>query len=98
MVDGSVLVLTNDGRAVVGTLRGYDQATNLAIEDCHERVFSSARGVERVALGLFFVRGDNVLSLFFLLALFSLCFVVSFLQSDVRSRTSPFCRPKSRAC
>jgi small nuclear ribonucleoprotein (snRNP)-like protein len=67
MVDASVLVLTNDGRAVVGTLRGYDQATNLALEDCHERVFSAAQGVERVPLGLYFVRGDNVLSLSWIL-------------------------------
>ena len=28
-----------------GTLRGYDQATNLILDECHERVYSSkARG------------------------------------------------------
>jgi small nuclear ribonucleoprotein (snRNP)-like protein len=74
MVDASVLVLTNDGRAVVGTLRGYDQATNLALEDCHERVFSRGQGVERVPLGLYFVRGDNVLSFPFFPVVFRLFF------------------------
>jgi U6 snRNA-associated Sm-like protein LSm8 len=36
-----VSVITNDGRNIVGTLRGYDQTTNMIMEDCHERVYSS---------------------------------------------------------
>lgn len=27
-----------------GTLRGYDQATNLILDECHERVYSSKVG------------------------------------------------------
>lgn len=60
MVDNVVSVLTNDGRIIVGMLRGYDQATNLILADARERVFSTKAGVETVSLGLYMVRGDNV--------------------------------------
>ncbi|KAL6757127.1 N-alpha-acetyltransferase 38, NatC auxiliary subunit-like protein [Haematococcus lacustris] len=59
-VDTVVSVITNDGRNLVGTLRGYDQATNLVLAETHERVYSTKQGVEQVPLGLYFVRGDNV--------------------------------------
>jgi len=40
-------------------LRGLDQNTNIIIEDCHERVYTS-QGVQTVELGLYIARGDNV--------------------------------------
>lgn len=43
-----------------GTLKGYDQAINLVLDDSHERVYSSNAGVEQVPLGLYIIRGDNV--------------------------------------
>ncbi|CAD7705000.1 unnamed protein product [Ostreobium quekettii] len=55
-----ITVITNDGRVIVGTLRGYDQTTNLILEDCHERVYSTKYGVEQLVLGLYIIRGDNV--------------------------------------
>lgn len=60
MVDKVVQVVTNDGRVIVGILKGFDQATNIVLEECHERVFSSDSGVEQVVLGLYVVRGDNI--------------------------------------
>ncbi|BDA42692.1 U6 snRNA-associated Sm-like protein LSm8 [Coccomyxa sp. Obi] len=61
MVDSTISVITNDGRVIVGILRGYDQATNLILDECHERVYSSKTGVEQVVLGgLHIVRGDNI--------------------------------------
>ena len=36
-----VSVITNDGRNIVGILRGFDVTNNLILEDCHERVYSS---------------------------------------------------------
>lgn len=60
MVDTMISVITNDGRNIVGTLRGFDQTTNLILEDCHERVFSTMQGVELLPLGLYIIRGDNV--------------------------------------
>ncbi|KAL4856754.1 Sm-like protein [Chlorella vulgaris] len=70
-VDTTVSVITNDGRTIVvgrvvahliisGTLRGYDQATNLILDECHERVYSSKEGVEQLVLGLYVIRGDNI--------------------------------------
>eukprot|EP00968_Pinguiococcus_pyrenoidosus_P007101 scaffold470_cov257-Pinguiococcus_pyrenoidosus.AAC.16 len=43
-----------------GNLRGYDQTTNLILENCHERIFAPDEGVEEVPLGLYIIRGDNV--------------------------------------
>uniref|UniRef100_A0A7S1NW03 U6 snRNA-associated Sm-like protein LSm8 n=1 Tax=Eutreptiella gymnastica TaxID=73025 RepID=A0A7S1NW03_9EUGL len=59
-VDKQVSVITNDGRHIVGTLRGFDQCVNIIIEDSHERVYSTSAGVEQVPLGLFVIRGDNL--------------------------------------
>ena len=36
----TITVITNDGRSIVGILRGYDQATNIVLDECHERVYS----------------------------------------------------------
>ena len=56
----TVSVITNDGRNIVGRLRGYDRAINIILEDSHERAFSSEEGVEQIVLGLYVVRGDNM--------------------------------------
>ena len=47
MVDHVVQIVTNDGRNIVGVLKGFDQTTNVILDECHERVFSSAAGVEQ---------------------------------------------------
>lgn len=59
-VDQIINVITNDGRNIVGILRGFDQATNLILDESHERVYSTDQGVEQVVLGLYIIRGDNV--------------------------------------
>ena len=56
----TVAVVTQDGRMIVGTLKGFDQAVNLILDESHERVFSQANGVEQVVLGLYIIRGDNI--------------------------------------
>mmetsp|Transcript_4688 Transcript_4688/g.13902 ORF Transcript_4688/g.13902 Transcript_4688/m.13902 type:complete len:97 (+) Transcript_4688:128-418(+) len=60
LLNKTITVVTNDGRNLVGHLRGYDQTTNLVLDECHERVFSPDSGVEQVVLGLYIVRGDNI--------------------------------------
>lgn len=55
-----VNIITSDGRIIIGTLRGFDQAINIVVEESFERVFSSSTGVEQVPLGLYIIRGDNV--------------------------------------
>lgn len=59
-VDKVIEVITNDGRVIVGLLKGFDQTTNVILDECHERVFSADAGVEQVMLGLYIVRGDNI--------------------------------------
>ncbi|KAI8322666.1 LSM8-like protein, U6 small nuclear RNA associated [Martensiomyces pterosporus] len=59
-VDQKVTVIMNDGRLVVGMLRGLDQTTNIIMQECQERVFSEDEGVEVVDLGLYLIRGDNI--------------------------------------
>lgn len=55
-----VNVVTADGRIIIGTFRGFDQSINIILEDSHERVFSATEGAEQVLLGLYIIRGDNV--------------------------------------
>ena len=57
MIGKPISVITCDGRNIVGTLRGYDQVTNVILEECHERVYSMDAGVEQVVLGLYIIRG-----------------------------------------
>jgi U6 snRNA-associated Sm-like protein LSm8 len=59
-VDQPISVITNDGRNIVGILKGFDQATNLILDESHERVYSTTEGVEQLVLGLYIIRGDNV--------------------------------------
>ncbi|CAN4099076.1 U4/U6-U5 snRNP complex subunit lsm8 [Datura stramonium] len=60
LVDQTISVITNDGRNIVGVLRGFDQATNLILDESHERVYSTKEGVQQLVLGLYIIRGDNI--------------------------------------
>ena len=53
-------VVTCDGRNIVGTLKGFDQATNVVLRSSHERIFSADEGATKIDLGLYFLRGDNM--------------------------------------
>jgi len=59
-VDRRVLLILQDGRAIVGTLAGYDQKSNVVLSDSKERVYSLDEGVEEIPLGLYLVKGDMV--------------------------------------
>ncbi|KAF5290120.1 hypothetical protein FQA39_LY14901 [Lamprigera yunnana] len=56
----TVSIITSDGRNFIGTLKGFDQTINIILDESHERVYSTATGVEQVMLGLHIIRGDNV--------------------------------------
>ena len=58
--DKVVSIITCDGRNIVGTLKGFDQVTNVVLEDCHERVYSETAGVQQEVLGLYIILGQNV--------------------------------------
>ncbi|XP_047333407.1 sm-like protein LSM8 [Impatiens glandulifera] len=60
LVDQQISVITNDGRNIVGVLKGFDQATNLILDESHERVYSTKEGVQQIVLGLYIIRGDNI--------------------------------------
>ena len=60
LVGKVVLVITLDGRCLVGALKGYDGTANLILGDAHERIFSDDKGMEAEPLGLYIVRGDSV--------------------------------------
>ena len=55
-----VNVITCDGRVIVGILKGFDQAMNVALSHCHERIFSLETAVSVTQLGVYLIRGDNV--------------------------------------
>lgn len=54
------MLLTFDGRTVVGKLSGFDQSCNVVLEKSVERVFCKGQLPKTIGLGLFVVRGDNV--------------------------------------
>ena len=65
------MVVTSDGRIIVGKLMGHDQVQNIILADSHERVYgvkttaasienTSTSTVECVPTGLHVVRGDTV--------------------------------------
>jgi U6 snRNA-associated Sm-like protein LSm8 len=58
-----VLVLTADGRTLIGSLLSCDQLTNLVLSNTIERVIRPADDPEpssEVDHGLYLIRGDNV--------------------------------------
>merc|ERR1711937_264230 len=59
-VNTSISIITSDGRHILGTLKGFDQATNLILEGSKERVYSTDEGVEELDLGLYLMRGDCI--------------------------------------
>nr|KJB45579.1 hypothetical protein B456_007G313600 [Gossypium raimondii] len=56
LVDQTISVITNDGRNIVGVLKGFDQATNIILDESHERVYSTKEGVQQLVLGLYIIR------------------------------------------
>ncbi|KAJ9607750.1 snRNP Sm protein [Cladophialophora chaetospira] len=62
-IDKKVLVITVDGRTLVGTLLSFDQVTNIVLNDTVERIIRPADDPEpssQVSHGLYLVRGDNI--------------------------------------
>jgi len=59
-VDHRVLLILQDGRAIVGLMAGFDQKSNVVLSDSKERVYSIEEGVEEVPLGLYLVKGDMI--------------------------------------
>jgi len=55
-----LMFYTNDSKLLFGRLEGFDQACNLVVLDCHERVFDEKQGAQTMRHGLFMLRGDNV--------------------------------------
>ncbi|KAH9941721.1 LSM-domain-containing protein [Epithele typhae] len=59
-VDHRVLLILQDGRAIVGMMAGFDQKSNVVLSDSKERVYSMDEGVEEIPLGLYLVKGDQI--------------------------------------
>ncbi|KAJ9473104.1 Sm-like protein LSM8 [Diplonema papillatum] len=59
-VDHVVSIITNDGRHLVGTLKGFDQTINVILSESHERVYQTDEPVQQVVTGLSIIRGDDI--------------------------------------
>jgi U6 snRNA-associated Sm-like protein LSm1 len=59
-LDKKLLVVLRDGRNFVGILRSFDQFANMVLQNTVERIFVGNQYCEK-PLGLFIIRGDNVL-------------------------------------
>ena len=54
--------MTMEGRLFIGTLKGFDQKTNLILTGTKERVFSANTSAHDEAVGLFLLRGEAIAS------------------------------------
>ena len=52
LVDQTISVITNDGRNIVGVLKGFDQSTNIILDESHERVFFYKGGCSATRVGV----------------------------------------------
>lgn len=57
-----LMVVLRDGRKIIGTLRTFDQFSNVVLEHALERVIVGKRFAD-VPLGLYVIRGENVVLL-----------------------------------
>lgn len=55
-----VLVITQDGRTIVGQLKGSDSVGSIILANSVERIFSPDEPVEELPLGLYILRGDSI--------------------------------------
>lgn len=55
-----IIVITNDGRNIIGSLKGFDHTINIVLEKSFERIFAPDAGVVVNDLGLHIIRGDNI--------------------------------------
>eukprot|EP01134_Creolimax_fragrantissima_P006998 CFRG6998T1 len=60
IVEKTVSVITQDGRQLVGQLKGYDQNVNVILRNCHERVYHPSEPFQKVEMGMYILRGDNL--------------------------------------
>ncbi|EEQ85229.1 small nuclear ribonucleoprotein Lsm8 [Blastomyces dermatitidis ER-3] len=62
-INKKVIILTVDGRTLIGTLLSTDQLTNLVLSQTVERIIRTPDDPEpssQVEHGLYLIRGDNV--------------------------------------
>jgi len=59
MLDKPLMVVLRDGRKLVGTLRTFDQYSNIVLEDTSERRIFNDMFTD-VRLGLYLIRGENI--------------------------------------
>ncbi|KAF9205299.1 N(alpha)-acetyltransferase 38, NatC auxiliary [Podila verticillata] len=59
-VDQPVFVYLTDGRTLVGTFLGYDQAMNVILSNTHERIFSSTEPMKSIPIGVYVIRGETI--------------------------------------
>ena len=58
-LDRRVILILRDGKHLVGTIRSFDQYSNMVLEDSFERVIVGKKYSD-IPLGLYIVRGDNM--------------------------------------
>ncbi|KAG8463341.1 hypothetical protein KFE25_004852 [Diacronema lutheri] len=61
-IDKRLLVVLRDGRKIIGTLRSFDQFSNIVLETTVERIIVSGQFAD-LPLGLYVVRGENIVLL-----------------------------------
>lgn len=53
--------ISNFLESFIGYLKGLDQALNAFLGECYERIYSADEGVMTVKIGLYMIRGENIM-------------------------------------
>jgi U6 snRNA-associated Sm-like protein LSm8 len=61
LIDFMVVAITIEGRVFTGILKSFDQSMNMIIKDCFEKIYSKEEGVKFINMGLYMLRGDNIM-------------------------------------
>ena len=61
-LDKKLMLVLRDGRKIIGTMRSFDQFSNIVLEHAEERVVVGKRFAD-VPLGLYVIRGENLVLL-----------------------------------
>ncbi|EGG15785.1 LSM domain-containing protein [Cavenderia fasciculata] len=61
-VDKKLIVVLRDGKKFIGVMRTFDQFANIILQDTVERIYVGNCYSDKY-LGVFFIRGDNVVIL-----------------------------------
>jgi U6 snRNA-associated Sm-like protein LSm8 len=61
LMESIVTIITTEGKVYTGILKSLDQSMNIILNNCYEKIYSLDEGVSFQKIGLYMIRGDNIM-------------------------------------